>query len=157
VPIEQLTPEQVRDWTRLQKDTWWLERVFRGDMPQLTFRAAVTGFLLGGILSATALYIAGKTGITIGVGVTSVVLAFAIFRSLARVGFAQDLTIEVDGGTPEQIVGQLICRLTILRITQLSDHPHGWVAAQFEDRIGRFESHGIGAGDDGCRLGRRWG
>ena len=62
-------------------------------MPQLTVRAALTGFLLGGILSATALYIAGKTGITIGVGVTSVVLAFAIFRTLAQVGFAQDLTI----------------------------------------------------------------
>ena len=93
MPIEQLTPEQVQSWTRLEKDTWWLERVYRGDMPQLTVRAALTGFLLGGILSATALYIAGKTGITIGVGVTSVVLAFAIFRTLAQVGFAQDLTI----------------------------------------------------------------
>ena len=93
MPIEQLTPEQVRSWTRLEKDSWWLERVYRGDMPQLTVRAALTGFLLGGILSATALYIAGKTGITIGVGVTSVVLAFAIFRTLAQVGFARDLTI----------------------------------------------------------------
>jgi uncharacterized oligopeptide transporter (OPT) family protein len=93
VPIEQLSPEQVRDWTRLQKDTWWLQRVYRGDMPQLTFRAALTGFLLGGILSATALYISGKTGITIGVGVTSVVLAFAIFRTLAQMRFARDLTI----------------------------------------------------------------
>ena len=86
MPIEQLTPEQVQSWTRLEKDTWWFERVYRGDMPQLTVRAALTGFLLGGILSATALYIAGKTGITIGVGVTSVVLAFAIFRTLAQVG-----------------------------------------------------------------------
>jgi hypothetical protein len=32
---------------------------------------------------ATALYIAGKTGITIGVGLTSVILAFAVFRGLA--------------------------------------------------------------------------
>ena len=50
-------------------------------MPQLTVRAAVTGFLLGGVLAATALYIAGKTGITIGVGLTSVILAFAMYRS----------------------------------------------------------------------------
>ena len=49
--IKQLTDEQIRDWTREQKDRWWLENVFRGDMPQLTFRSALTGFLLGGVLS----------------------------------------------------------------------------------------------------------
>ena len=91
--IKQLNDEQVATWTRLQKDTWWYQNVYRGDMPQLTVRAALTGFLLGGLLSATALYIAGKTGITIGVGVTAVVLAFAIFRLLAQVRLAQDLTI----------------------------------------------------------------
>ena len=93
MPIEQLTPEQVQNWTRLQKDTWWFERIYRGDLPQLTFRSALTGFLLGGILSATALYISGKTGITIGVGVTAVVLAFAMFRMLAATGLVSDLTI----------------------------------------------------------------
>jgi len=90
--IEHLTPEQVRDWTREQKDRWWLERVFRGDMPQLTLRSAITGFLLGGILSATNLYVGAKTGWTLGVGITSVVLAFAMFKILSRMG-AQDMTI----------------------------------------------------------------
>ncbi|HEX7560039.1 MAG TPA: OPT family oligopeptide transporter [Usitatibacter sp.] len=91
--ILQLTEEQVRQWTREQKDRWWLENVYRGDMPQLTLRSAVTGFVLGGVLAATALYIAGKTGITIGVGLTSVILAFAVFRGLASVGIARDFTI----------------------------------------------------------------
>ena len=91
--ILQLTEEQVRQWTREQKDRWWLENVYRGDMPQLTVRSAVTGFVLGGVLAATALYIAGKTGITIGVGLTSVILAFAVFRGLASVGIARDFTI----------------------------------------------------------------
>jgi len=90
--IEHLTPEQVRDWSREQKDRWWLERVFRGDMPQLTVRSAITGFLLGGILSATNLYVGAKTGWTLGVGITSVVLAFAMFKILSRMG-AQDMTI----------------------------------------------------------------
>src|SRR5258708_4720359 len=62
-------------------------------MPQLTLRSAVTGFLLGGVLAATALYIAGKTGISIGVGLTSVILAFAIYRGLNSVGLAKDFTI----------------------------------------------------------------
>ena len=91
--IPQLTEAQVREWTREQKDRWWLEKVYRGDMPQLTVRSAVTGFLLGGVLAATALYIAGKTGITIGVGLTSVILAFAIYRGLNKIGVAQDFTI----------------------------------------------------------------
>lgn len=93
MPLPQLTEEQTRTWTRAQKDKWWFENVFRGDMPQLTFRSALTGFLLGGILAATNLYIGGKTGITTGVGLTSVILAFALYRILARSGFAQDFTI----------------------------------------------------------------
>ncbi len=77
MPLKHLTEEQIRTWTREQKDRWWLENVFRGDMPQLTLRSAVTGFILGGLLSATNLYIGAKTGWTLGVGLTSVILAFA--------------------------------------------------------------------------------
>ena len=91
--ILHLTDEQIRTWTREQKDRWWLENVYRGDMPQLTLRSAATGFILGGVLAATALYIAGKTGIGIGVGLTSVILAFAIYRGLASAGIATDFTI----------------------------------------------------------------
>ncbi len=91
--IQHLTDEQIRNWTREQKDRWWLENVYRGDMPQLTLRSAATGFILGGVLAATALYIAGKTGIGIGVGLTSVILAFAIYRGLASAGIATDFTI----------------------------------------------------------------
>ena len=89
----QLTDEQIRTWTRQQKDEWWFTNVFRGDMPQLTIRSALTGFLLGGVLAATALYIAAKTGITIGVGLTSVILAFALYRIMAQTGMATDFTI----------------------------------------------------------------
>ena len=91
--LPQLTEEQIRNWTRAQKDRWWLENVYRGDVPQLTFRSAVTGFFLGGILSATALYIGGKSGITIGVGLTSVILAFAMFKLLHSAGLTSDFTI----------------------------------------------------------------
>jgi OPT family oligopeptide transporter len=91
--IQQLTEEQTKTWTRQQKDEWWLKNVYRGDMAQLTIRSGVTGFLLGGILSATALYISAKTGIGIGVGLTSVILAFAFFRIMAASGIAKDFTI----------------------------------------------------------------
>jgi len=91
-PLAHLTEEQVRTWSREQKDRWWLENVYRGNTPQLTFRAAITGFLLGGILSATNLYVGAKTGWTLGVGITSVILAFAMFKVLSRLG-AKDMSI----------------------------------------------------------------
>ena len=89
----QLEEEQVRTWTRAQKDEWWLRNVYRGAMPQLTVRSAVTGFLLGSVLAATTFYIGAKTGITIGVGLTAVILAFALYRIMHGAGIAQDFTI----------------------------------------------------------------
>jgi uncharacterized oligopeptide transporter (OPT) family protein len=91
--LQQLTEEQTKTWTRAQKDEWWLANVYRGDMAQLTVRSGITGFLLGGILAATALYILAKTGIGIGVGLTSVLLSFAMFRSMAKAGIARDFTV----------------------------------------------------------------
>jgi len=96
--IEHLTDEQVRTWTREQKDTWWLERVFRGDMAQLTLRAGVTGFLLGAVLSATNLYVGARTGWTLGVGLTSVILAFAVFKVMSKIGM-RDMTILENNAT----------------------------------------------------------
>jgi OPT family oligopeptide transporter len=84
--IQHLSDEQIRTWTLEQKDRWWFENVWRGDMPQLTLRAALTGFALGGILSATNLYVGAKTGWTLGVGLTSVILAFAMYRLYANLG-----------------------------------------------------------------------
>lgn len=91
--LQNLTEDQIRNWTREQKDRWWLENIYRGDMPQLTVRSAATGFVLGWILAATALYIGGKTGISIGVGLTSVILAFALYRILSKSGIISDFTI----------------------------------------------------------------
>ena len=91
--IQHLTDEQIATWTREQKDTWWLKNIFRGDMPQLTLRSGVFGFLLGGLLSSTSLYIGAKTGISIGVGLTSVILSFALFRLLHSSGISADFTV----------------------------------------------------------------
>ena len=91
--LPHLTDDQVRTWSREEKDRWWLENVYRGNMPQLTLRSALTGFVLGGVLSATNLYIGAKTGWTLGVGVTSVILSFVMFRAISRLGASRDMTI----------------------------------------------------------------
>ncbi len=80
--IKQLNEEQVRTWTLEQKDRWWLENVFQGDVPQFTLRAGLMGFFLGFVLSITNLYVGAKTGWTLGVGITSVILAYALFKAL---------------------------------------------------------------------------
>ena len=92
--IKQLSEEQVQTWTLEQKDRWWLENVFRGNMPQLTLRSALTGFIIGGLLSATNLYIGAKTGWSLGVGITSVIVAFAMYRALAKVGVREFTILE---------------------------------------------------------------
>lgn len=91
--IQQLTEEQIRNWTPAQKDRWWLENVYRGDMPQLTLRAALMGMLLGGLLSLTNLVLGLKIGWSMGVGITSVILAFGLFRLLGAIGLAREFTI----------------------------------------------------------------
>ena len=91
--LQQLSDEQVRTWTRAQKDEWWLRNVYRGDMAQLTIRSGVTGSCSAACWRRPALYIAAKTGITIGVGLTSVILAFALYRLMHGAGIGTDFTI----------------------------------------------------------------
>src|SRR6266852_5956346 len=62
-------------------------------MPQLTLRSALTGMGLGAILSLTNIYVGAKTGWSLGVGITSVILAFALFKALSRMGLASEFTI----------------------------------------------------------------
>ena len=53
--------------------------------PQLTLRAAISGMLLGGIMSLSNLYVVLKTGWSLGVTITAGVLAYAIFAFLYKV------------------------------------------------------------------------
>jgi uncharacterized oligopeptide transporter (OPT) family protein len=55
--------------------------------PQLTVRSVAAGMLLGGFMSLSNLYVALKTGWSIGVSITSAILAFAIFAVFWRLRF----------------------------------------------------------------------
>lgn len=91
--IKELTEEQVRTMTLEEKDQWWLKNVYKGDMPQLTIRSALTGMILGGILSLTNLYIGIKTGWTLGVGISSVILSYAFFKLLSKMKLGSPMSI----------------------------------------------------------------
>jgi len=91
--IKELTPDQIHTLTLEQKDQWWLEHVYRGDMPQLNLRSALTGMLLGGVLSLTNLYVGIKTGWTLGVGITSVILSFVAFKFFSKMKLGKEMSI----------------------------------------------------------------
>ena len=91
--IKELSEEQVRTMTLEEKDEWWLKNVYKGDMPQLTIRSALTGMILGGILSLTNLYIGIKTGWTLGVGISSVILSYAFFKMMQKMKLGSEMSI----------------------------------------------------------------
>jgi uncharacterized oligopeptide transporter (OPT) family protein len=91
--IKQLTQEQIQTMSLEEKDAWWLANVYRGNMPQLTWRSGITGMLLGGFLSLTNLYIGSRTGWSLGVGITSVIVSFATFKILSRAGLGHEMTV----------------------------------------------------------------
>ncbi len=91
--LEQLTKEQIEEMSLAEKDRWWFDKVFKGDMPQLTVRSALTGMFLGGVLSLTNLYVGVKTGWTLGVGITSVILAFSMWKVLQKLGVKQEFSL----------------------------------------------------------------
>jgi OPT family oligopeptide transporter len=60
----------------------WLANVYVGDkVPQLTFRAVLTGMLLGGVMALSNLYVGLKTGWSLGVTITACILAYALFST----------------------------------------------------------------------------
>ncbi|MGE3610437.1 MAG: OPT family oligopeptide transporter [Bacteriovoracaceae bacterium] len=91
--IKELSKEQVQSMTLEEKDEWWLKNVYKGDMPQLTLRSALTGMILGGVLSLTNLYIGIKTGWTLGVGISSVILSYAFFKLLSKFKMGSPMSV----------------------------------------------------------------
>lgn len=88
--IKQLTDEQVRAMTVEEKDRWWLENVYQGDVKQMTVRVVLMGFVLGGLLSIQNLYVGAKSGWTLGVAITAVILSFAFFKVIEKIGLGRN-------------------------------------------------------------------
>ncbi len=66
-------------------DAHWRAEVYRGDRtPQLTWRALVTGSLLGAVTGLSNLYVGLKVGWSLGVVVTASILGWAAWRVALR-------------------------------------------------------------------------
>jgi uncharacterized oligopeptide transporter (OPT) family protein len=67
----------------------WLAEVYQPDARQLTLRAALAGCALGAVMALSNLYVVMKTGWSLGVTVTSCILAFGVFRALRAIGLSR--------------------------------------------------------------------
>ena len=71
------TPEEI--------EREWFENVYAGDrMPQLTLRAMIMGMLLGMIMACSNVYVSLKVGWSLGVAITSCILAYTAFATLHK-------------------------------------------------------------------------
>ncbi len=68
----------------------WREKVYRPGVPQLTARAVVAGMLIGSVMCLSNLFVVLKTGWSLGVTVTSVILAFALFSLVEKLGLTKN-------------------------------------------------------------------
>ena len=76
--------EEVVPRTAEQIERDWFEHVYQGDhVKQLTARAVIMGMFLGMIMACSNVYIGLKAGWSMGVTITSAVLAFTIFQGIS--------------------------------------------------------------------------
>ena len=64
----------------------WVREVYQGPHHQLTWRAALMGMALGAVLCLSNLYVVLRTGWSLGVTITTTIVAFAFFHALQRAG-----------------------------------------------------------------------
>src|SRR5260221_2130830 len=77
-PLRPRTPEEI--------ERHWFENVYQGDrMKQLTVRSVIMGMMLGGIMACSNVYVSLKTGWSLGVAITSCILAYSIFAGLQKI------------------------------------------------------------------------
>ena len=87
-------PPLPPDATPEQKDAHWFKHVYQGDrMPQLTFRAVLTGGILGMGLAASNLYTTLNIGWAFGVAITASVISFVFWSVITPIVGCRKMTI----------------------------------------------------------------
>ena len=92
--VTPLQAEPDRPRTPEELERHWFENVYQGDkQKQLTVRAAITGMALGAIMCVSNVYVGLKIGWSMGVAITSCILAWVIFTTLSRIFKLSEFTI----------------------------------------------------------------
>ncbi len=83
VTVASADAERTRTPDEIERD--WFENVYQGDkMKQATVRAVGMGMVLGAVMCLSNVYVGLKAGWSMGVAITSCILAYVIFQSLTK-------------------------------------------------------------------------
>src|SRR5436189_3488316 len=63
-------------------------------IPEFTFRAVITGAILGMVFGASSLYLVLKVGLTVSASIPVAVISLAMFRGLSKVGLRDATVLE---------------------------------------------------------------
>ena len=87
-------PPMPADGTPEEKDAHWYKHVYKGDsMPQLTWRAVLTGGILGMALAASNLYTTLNIGWAFGVAITASVISYVFWTVITPILGCRKMTI----------------------------------------------------------------
>lgn len=85
-PERKLSPDEI--------ERHWFENVYQGNkMKQATVRAVVMGMMLGALMCLSNVYVGLKAGWSMGVAITSCILAYVIFQGLTKIFRLEKFTI----------------------------------------------------------------
>ena len=80
-----IPPPPASDASAEEKDLYWFRYIYQGDkQPQLTWRAVMTGGILGGLLSISNLYTSLKLGWAFGVAITACVMSWGLWNGFQK-------------------------------------------------------------------------
>src|SRR5690348_13751487 len=78
-------PDDARSRSAEEIERDWFENVYQGDKQrQLTLRAGLTGMVIGAVMCVSNVYVGLKIGWSLGVSITSCILAFVFFQALTK-------------------------------------------------------------------------
>ncbi|HEX8706298.1 MAG TPA: OPT family oligopeptide transporter [Myxococcaceae bacterium] len=128
------SPSPVTDPER-----YWLENVYQGGVRQLTVRAIISGMLIGGVMCLSNLYVILKMGWSMGVTITSCILAYTVFGILRGLRLVKDDFTPLENNAMGSVAsaagymtggGNMIAVPAVLMLTGTMPSP-GWLVVWF--------------------------
>src|SRR6516225_10578637 len=83
-------------------------------VPELTFRAAVLGAVLGIIFGAVSVYLALRAGLTVSASIPVAVLSISIFKWLGKSTILENNIVQTTGSAGESIAAGVVFTLPAL-------------------------------------------
>ncbi|MCE9666594.1 OPT/YSL family transporter [Myxococcus stipitatus] len=120
-------------------ERYWLKHVYQGGSRQLTVRAVIAGMVIGAVMCLSNLFVVLKTGWSLGVTITSCILAFGVFGSLRKLGLLKKDFTDLENNAMGSVAsaagymtggGNMAAVPALLMLTGALP-PSGWLVAWF--------------------------